>query len=296
MATKPNEYERLPASSLWLGSDHLLHVRSRWFAEEYHRFYLRDIQAVALREKQGLGLLLETVLVIALAIMAGSALTVYWLAIPAGLAVAVYVIHKWRGPQCVFSVRTATGDWKIQSLGRMRVARQAVAAIRARVEAVQGVVDADSRFERGAVPQWIAPPPPRDLRSGRGWYVGLFSAALSSAAFGIAAVAYPRVTSLTTPVVVSNVFAVLLAMIGLARGGDREGVGYHGALVILLLETAKYCFVLTRFFSLPFELLRGPGFHWELVGLSFEILVGVTAMVAWIEMRGGSAGRKTARL
>ena len=33
-------------ASMWMGSDHLLLVKSAWFREEYKRFYLRDIQAI----------------------------------------------------------------------------------------------------------------------------------------------------------------------------------------------------------------------------------------------------------
>src|ERR1035438_1386993 len=34
------------SASLWMGSDHILLVKSAWFREEYKRFYLRDIQAI----------------------------------------------------------------------------------------------------------------------------------------------------------------------------------------------------------------------------------------------------------
>src|SRR4051794_25041567 len=49
-------YRKLPGhrrglingSSVWLGPDHLLLVKSQRFKEEYKRFYLRDIQAIAI--------------------------------------------------------------------------------------------------------------------------------------------------------------------------------------------------------------------------------------------------------
>src|SRR5580693_8418278 len=54
MAAGGGRYRRLPgrrrgigsSSSLWLGSDHILLVKSSWFRERYKRFYLRDIQAI----------------------------------------------------------------------------------------------------------------------------------------------------------------------------------------------------------------------------------------------------------
>ena len=54
MAPVEEKYRRLPGrrrgvisgASLWMGSDHILLVKSAWFREEYKRFYLRDIQAI----------------------------------------------------------------------------------------------------------------------------------------------------------------------------------------------------------------------------------------------------------
>src|SRR5437016_13358775 len=54
MARRNFPYRRLPGkqrgwirkSSLWEGEDHLLLVRGTRFAEDYRRFYYRDIQAI----------------------------------------------------------------------------------------------------------------------------------------------------------------------------------------------------------------------------------------------------------
>lgn len=54
MEQSRERYRRLPGrrrgfiygSSVWLGSDHLLLVKSQRFREEYKRFYFRDIQAI----------------------------------------------------------------------------------------------------------------------------------------------------------------------------------------------------------------------------------------------------------
>src|ERR1700739_1251482 len=54
MAPAEEKYRRLPGrrrgvingASLWMGSDHILLVKTAWFREEYKRFYLRDIQAI----------------------------------------------------------------------------------------------------------------------------------------------------------------------------------------------------------------------------------------------------------
>src|ERR1039458_6784497 len=51
-------YRKLPGSrrgmffgsSVWMGPDHLLLVKSQRFQEEYKRFYFRDVQAIAVAD------------------------------------------------------------------------------------------------------------------------------------------------------------------------------------------------------------------------------------------------------
>lgn len=291
-----SDYERLPGSSLWVSSDHLLNVHSRWFAEEYHRFYLRDIQAITLRERQGLGLLLETILAMGLVMLAVSALLVYWLAIPAGLALAVYVINRIRGPRCTFSLRTATGDWPIQSFGRIRPARTAFAVIRARIDALQGILDTDSAFERQAVPQWPVPPP-RDLRAGQGWYLALFIIVLVSAALNLTALARPGNAVITTVSTLSGFLVILFGVLAMVRGATREDIRHHSAFVVLLLKIAKGCIEFTQFVWIPFEVSRAPSLAqgisvqrlWDnssLIYGAFEVLLAVVALAALADPRG----------
>src|SRR3989442_15718054 len=57
MTSEP--YRKLPGhrrgilrgASVWMGPDHLLAVRSMRLREEYKRFYLRDVQAIAVARK-----------------------------------------------------------------------------------------------------------------------------------------------------------------------------------------------------------------------------------------------------
>jgi len=56
---KQADYVRLPGrrsgllrrETLWLGSDHLLLVRSTRFNEDYRRFYLADIEALVVQHR-----------------------------------------------------------------------------------------------------------------------------------------------------------------------------------------------------------------------------------------------------
>src|SRR5690242_14435748 len=58
MAEQQERYRKLPghrrgllhSSSMWIGSDHLLYVKSTRFREDYKRFHLRDIQAIVVAE------------------------------------------------------------------------------------------------------------------------------------------------------------------------------------------------------------------------------------------------------
>ena len=59
MARNIKEYQKLPGLkkgfmigkyTLWQGSDHLLHVFSRFGVEDYKRFYFSDIQAIITRK------------------------------------------------------------------------------------------------------------------------------------------------------------------------------------------------------------------------------------------------------
>src|SRR5580704_19652177 len=54
MEPRRERYRKLPGqrrgilrgATLWLGSDHLLSIKSLRFREEYKRFHLRDVQAI----------------------------------------------------------------------------------------------------------------------------------------------------------------------------------------------------------------------------------------------------------
>ena len=61
MAAVEEKYRRLPGrrrgvisgASLWMGSDHILLVRSAWFREEYKRFYPVSYTHLDVYKRQG---------------------------------------------------------------------------------------------------------------------------------------------------------------------------------------------------------------------------------------------------
>ncbi|MEO8126158.1 MAG: hypothetical protein ABJF23_24430 [Bryobacteraceae bacterium] len=121
-------------STLWLADDHLLLVKSTRFAEQYKRFYFRDIQAFLIREKK---------------YSASRNLwdVFFWLAV-----VAIYLAHapltalfgaalllykRFSGPHSVCHIQTAVQVEPLPSLYRLRVAEEVLNQLVPLVEAAQ---------------------------------------------------------------------------------------------------------------------------------------------------------------
>lgn len=163
----PHLYERLPGrgggflsrSSLWLGSEHLLRVERRGFAEMYHRFYFRDIQAIVLRptaqwqvEMVISGMMLALFLLLALA--TGEMWRIAW-AIMAGLSAVFFIAKLVQGPTCICHIQTAVQLMLLPSVNRQRHARRILARIEPLIAAAQGAMSAEQMA--GAMRN--APPP-----------------------------------------------------------------------------------------------------------------------------------------
>src|SRR5262245_40577067 len=117
MAAKEKEYQRLPGkgrrpwgrSELWLGRDHLLLVDSNRFAEDYKRFYYRDIQMISVCENArrilwGVVWCVVTGLALLICLTAEAPLWFTW---PFTGFFLMIVLSNWlRGPTCTVSLRT----------------------------------------------------------------------------------------------------------------------------------------------------------------------------------------------
>jgi hypothetical protein len=151
------EYQRLTRTiwrslvtmcSLWLGSDHLLSIRSAGFQERYKRFYFRDIQALTIRNTRRrlvwnavLGCL--TALALAVVLYA-TASNKYPLA--GGLSSLVLVfgipllVNNLLGPTCACQIRTAVQTEDLPSLNRIRKTRRVLDRIRPLIAEAQGLL------------------------------------------------------------------------------------------------------------------------------------------------------------
>jgi hypothetical protein len=160
MAKLPNPYRRLPGTGsgvfehvrLYLAVDHLLQVSSSGFTEIYRRFYLRDIQAISLRESMhgkvwnGIwGFLAFLPAIVALQV--GGAATVVWWGIT-GIFLLLLAINITRGPTCVCQVRTAVQTRPLPSLNRVRRASKVIAQLKPLIEAAQGTLPPDEFIRR----------------------------------------------------------------------------------------------------------------------------------------------------
>jgi hypothetical protein len=134
---------RTSRQSLWLGDDHLLSIDATSYAEQYKRFYFRDVQAVFVCPTDRRAIwngILGSVLIMHLLIFG-------WLGAPAfmliSLAIAFtlpLVINNVMGPACKTYVRTAVQVEELPSLNRIKRTKKVLARIRPLISAVQGSV------------------------------------------------------------------------------------------------------------------------------------------------------------
>ncbi|MCP4371724.1 MAG: hypothetical protein GY797_26940 [Deltaproteobacteria bacterium] len=159
------EYTRLPGKKknfligyheLWMGTDHLLHIFSRFGIEDYKRFYFKDIQAVITRKTangkiQNLILSVFCILFSLMALYLKGGWSVFNWSM-AGLMAIFLVINWLRGPTCVSHLQTAVQTEKLHSLYRLRSANKIMNRLRLLVEKAQGkLAREDIREKEGKV-------------------------------------------------------------------------------------------------------------------------------------------------
>ena len=132
-----------PRSSLWLGKDHLLCVDSTGYAENYKRFYFRDIQAITIRKTEGCKVRLIvygglTVFFGMLAAIYRQAVTTWLFGLPAALFALLFAINLFAGPTSACLLQTAVQTEELPSLNRLRRARKVLERLRTLITAAQG--------------------------------------------------------------------------------------------------------------------------------------------------------------
>lgn len=144
-------------SRLWLGEDHLLLVESQYFAEEYRRFYFRDIQSIVLRKTEtgkyfNLVWMSLAIPMLAGVIASSGAWRIFW-SILAIIFGGFLLLNTLYGPTCACQISTAVQSEELPSLKRLRRARKVMARLRPLIAEAQG------QFEPGEANARMAQPP-----------------------------------------------------------------------------------------------------------------------------------------
>ena len=160
-------YRKLPGhrrgflfgSSVWLGEDHLLLVKSSRFQEEYRRFYFRDIQAIVSADAPRYHISTRAALIgvvwsgaLAAAIAGGREAPV-WIAGFIGIALACVWMYLSGARSCRCRIYTAVSSEELPSIYREWTARRFVETVSPYVTQVQGAIEGDwaERVESRAI-------------------------------------------------------------------------------------------------------------------------------------------------
>jgi hypothetical protein len=163
MAAVEEKYRRLPGrrrgvisgASLWMGSDHILLLKSAWFREEYKRFYLRDIQAIVVAPGPRFYFSMPMLVFAVIWLFSGLTIAAWpnsvamgWIAGTVAMPAAWLAISITAGCRC--RLYTAVSRDDLPSLFRTWTARRFLRQVQPRIEQVQGTVDAAwTEAERG---------------------------------------------------------------------------------------------------------------------------------------------------
>ncbi len=173
MAATFERYRKLPGhrrgllrgSSVWMGADHLLLVKSVRFREEYKRFFLRDIQAIVVAEKPRFHIssrsLAIGILWLAVYLFARSRAQwipmVLWTSAVLLVGIWLYVSY---GLSCSCRIITAVSRDQLPSIYRTWIARRFLAEVEPRIREVQGTVQegwAEALEDRPIGPTFAVP-------------------------------------------------------------------------------------------------------------------------------------------
>jgi hypothetical protein len=144
-------YQKLPGrgrtwsghSRIWLGADHILHVMTRGYVENYRRFFFNDIQGIVVRRTQ-IGKVWIAVWSVPLIFFL--LLTVFINESPARIIFAILaapfalgvILNFALGPTCACYIRTAVQTERIPAVSRVRSAERFIKLIESHIAGLQG--------------------------------------------------------------------------------------------------------------------------------------------------------------
>ncbi len=132
----------LRGSSVWLGPDHLLLVKSYRFREEYKRYHFKDIQAIAIAQvprfhfsTRSAGIAVLWIIALLLSNRFSYGAPLLWIAAAALFAAWIYVSES---RSCICRIYTAVSADELPSVYRTWVAARFLRDVESRVAEVQG--------------------------------------------------------------------------------------------------------------------------------------------------------------
>ena len=144
-------------SQLWLGDDHLLHVTSTGYTENYRRSYLRDIHSMLIvhtARRTYIAVMLVLLMIGAAAIMSMADSGWVGYSVLGGIFSIFFIWNHLRGEGCRVVVITAVQQEKIPSLSRLPKTRKVIAELKPLIEAAQA-----DFISVPSAPPVIDPPP-----------------------------------------------------------------------------------------------------------------------------------------
>ena len=222
-------YRRLPGarrglihgSSAWIASDHILAVKSMRFREEYKRFHLRDVQAVAVAKAPRFHISTRA---IAAAAACGLALLFLPAYRPYLYTLAALLVGTWlfvsAFSSCRCRIYTAVSSDELPSVYRSWTARKFLAAIEQSIGEVQGVLEGE--WAEAVETRDIGPP-------------------LTPRTSPVTAAAIPGMSSAPRHTVLADIFVAVLFFSGLysflTLGASPSSVRW-GAVALMLAKVA----------------------------------------------------------
>ncbi len=151
------QYKKLPGrrrgilrgASVWLGPDHLLLIRSWRFREEYKRYYLGDIQSIAVAaaprfhlSTRSIGIAILWIIAISIATARGISWEVDSLWVVAAALVGAWIYIS-ASCSCICRIYTAVSGDDLPSVYRSWTARKFIQRVQPMIAAAQGPLDED---------------------------------------------------------------------------------------------------------------------------------------------------------
>lgn len=134
--------------TLWLAQDHILSIDSRVFAEDYKRFYFRDIQAI-ITQRTNRGKVWNLIFIALIGLFMFIALRgeetvtiILWLGV-AGIFGIALLINWLRGPTCTCQIITAVQQETLPSLDRLKTAERVIKILKRHIQEAQGEFNAE---------------------------------------------------------------------------------------------------------------------------------------------------------